>query len=240
MTIHDAVLMQLRAAILRGEFAPGQRLVEQQIAEQFGASRTPVRAAMAALEKEGLLLTGEGIGYTVKLYTPAEVIDAIDLRGHLEGLAARLVAEHGMSRKLDGELRHCLKAGDAIFERADFDLASYASYTEMNDRFHLAICDACGSAPLQRAMRANDALPFAAPSAMMPMQSAIEISAEWMRYAHQQHHMLFDAMRAGQGARAQALAMEHVEVAKMNLRLALENREQAARAAPVIRLVRAS
>ena len=237
MTVHTTVLMQLREAILRGQFAPGQRMVEQQIAEQFGASRTPVRAAMASLEQEGLLQSSEGQGYTVRRYTAAEVEDAINLRGYLEGMAARIVAEHGMTRKLENELLECLEAGDVLFRHRTLDLDGYLSYTEMNDRYHAAILEACGSSPLQRAVRNNEALPFAAPSAMLPMQSGIEISEEWMRYAHQQHHMLYGAMRSGQGARAQALGMEHVEVPKMNLKVALENREQAELAAPLIKLV---
>ena len=237
MTVHTTVLMQLRESILRGQFTPGQRMVEQQIAEQFGASRTPVRAAMASLEQEGLLQSSEGQGYTVRRYTAAEVEDAIDLRGYLEGMAARIVAEHGMTRKLENDLLECLEAGDVLFRHGNLDLEGYLSYTEMNDRYHSAILDACGSSPLQRAVRNNEALPFAAPSALLPMQSGIEISEEWMRYAHQQHHMLFNAMRSGQGARAQALGMEHVEVPKMNLKVALENREQAEVAAPLIKLV---
>jgi GntR family transcriptional regulator of vanillate catabolism len=237
MTVQTSVLMQLREAILRGQFTPGQRMVEQQIAEQFGASRTPVRAAMASLEQEGLLQSSEGQGYTVRRYTAAEVEDAIDLRGYLEGMAARIVAEHGMTRKLENELLECLDAGDALFRHGTLDLDGYLAYTEMNDRYHSAILEACGSSPLQRAVRNNEALPFAAPSAMLPMQSGIEISEEWMRYAHQQHHMLFNAIRNGQGARAQALGMEHVEVPKMNLAVALENREQAELAVPLIKLV---
>jgi len=58
-----------------------------------------------------------------------------------------------------------------------------------------------------------------------------------MLYAHRQHHMLSDVLRAGQGARAQALAAEHTEVAQMNMRLALERRADAERLRPAMRLV---
>jgi GntR family transcriptional regulator of vanillate catabolism len=55
MSLQETVLIQLRDLILRGEFEPGQRLAEQQLAERLGRSRTPVRAALAALEGEGLV-----------------------------------------------------------------------------------------------------------------------------------------------------------------------------------------
>jgi GntR family transcriptional regulator of vanillate catabolism len=58
-----------------------------------------------------------------------------------------------------------------------------------------------------------------------------------MLYAHRQHHMLLDALRAGQGARAQSLAIEHTEVAQMNMRLALERRTDSELLMPAIRLV---
>jgi GntR family transcriptional regulator of vanillate catabolism len=51
MSLQDTVLMQLRDLILSGEFAPGQRLAEQQLAERLGASRTPVRGALVTLEQ---------------------------------------------------------------------------------------------------------------------------------------------------------------------------------------------
>ena len=100
--------MQMRDLILRGEFGPGQRLAEQQLAQRLGASRTPVRAALVTLEQECLVQTSESGGYQVRQFTPREVADAIAVRGHLEGMAARLVAEHGVSRQLQLDLQSCL------------------------------------------------------------------------------------------------------------------------------------
>ncbi|RYY96198.1 MAG: FCD domain-containing protein, partial [Comamonadaceae bacterium] len=83
----------------------------------------------------------------------------------------------------------------------------------------------------------NNALPFAPASAMLPMMSTAEQDHGWMLYAHRQHHMLVDAMKRGEGARAQALATEHTEVAQMNMRLALDRRAETERLMPAIRLV---
>ena len=237
MNLQETVLMQLRDRILRGEFAPGQRLAEQQLAEQLGASRTPVRAALVTLEQEGLVEANETGKYLVRQYTPREVADAIAVRGHLEGMAARLVAEHGVPRQLQHDLQACLDEGDRLLAANPLTYESYAGYAAMNDRFHALVLEASGNRALQRAVAMNNALPFAPASAMLPMQSNLEIDRDWMLYAHRQHHMLFDALKRGEGARAQALAVEHTEVAQMNMRLALERRSESERVMPAIRLV---
>lgn len=237
MSLQETVLIQLRDLILRGEFEPGQRLAEQQLAERLGASRTPVRAALVTLAQEGLVEANDAGKYLVRQFTPREVADAISVRGHLEGMAARLVAEHGVSRQLQGDLQACLDEGDQALVAHPLSYESYAAYSAMNDRFHALVLDASGNRALQRAVALNDKLPFAAASAMLPMQSTLAQDRDWMHYAHRQHHMLVAALQAGEGARAQALAIEHTEVAQMNMRMALERRAETERVMPAIRLV---
>lgn len=237
MSLQETVLMQLRDLILRGEFEPGQRLAEQQLAERLGASRTPVRAALATLEQECLVQANDTGGYLVRQFTPGEVADAIAVRGHLEGMAARLVAEHGIPRRLQMDLQACLDDGDRLLAANPLTMESYAGYAVMNDRFHALILEASGNSALQRAVALNDRLPFAPASAMLPMQGTVQLDRDWMLFAHKQHHMLVDALKNGEGARAQALAVEHTEVAKMNMRLALERRPETERMMPAMRLV---
>lgn len=237
MNRQDTVLMQLRDLILKGEFAPGHKLAEQQLAERMGASRTPVRGALMALEQEGLIEANEVGKYAVRQFTAQEIIDAIQVRGHLEGMAARIVAEHGVTRQLDTELQACLNMGDQLLVKKTLSLQDYAAYAQMNDRLHDAILQACGNRALQRALALNDKLPFAQASAMLPMQGAAGLDRDWMLYAHKQHHMLVAALRRGESARAQHLATEHIEVALDNLRNALDKREQMSEVAPAIRLV---
>lgn len=237
MKLQAAVLMQLRDLILQGEFAPGQRLAEQQLAERLNASRTPVRAALVTLEQEGLIDVSETVGYSVRRFTLREVTDAIAVRGQLEGMAARLVAEHGLSRQQVLELQQCLDDGDVALAVEPLVYESYAAYASINDRFHGLVMEASGNRALQRALAMNDKLPFAAASSMLPMQLTLEQDREWMRYAHRQHHMLFAALKAGEGARAQALASEHVEVAQMNMRAAMEQRPSGDGTLPILRLL---
>jgi GntR family transcriptional regulator of vanillate catabolism len=230
------VLVQLRDMILKGEFVPGARLAEIPLAEKLGVSRTPVRLALAALEQEGLIEPSPSSGYMMRRFTPREIQDAIAVRGHLEGMAARLVAEHGLSRQLSLDLRECLREGDRVLTKPTLDYDDYVAYSNMNDRFHALIVEGSGNSALARAIEMNNRLPFAAASAMLPMQSALDEGHQWLAYAHRQHHALFNAMELGEGTRAQALATEHVNVARLNLESALDKPEQASQVMPAMRL----
>lgn len=231
------VLVQLRDMILKGEFEPGERLAEIPLAERLGVSRTPVRLALGSLEHEGLIEPSPSGGYQMRRFTSQEIADAIRLRGVLEGFAARLLAEDGAPRQLLRELHDCLDDGDKAVNKPGMDLDDYAAYVEMNDRFHRLILDGCGNAAIKRLMDALGGQPFAAPSAMLPMQSEMDEGHEWMRQAHRTHHAMVQAIERGQGSRAQALGEEHVEIARMNLDYALERPELAAQLMPGMRLV---
>ncbi|PZQ64080.1 MAG: GntR family transcriptional regulator, partial [Variovorax paradoxus] len=99
------------------------------------------------------------------------------------------------------------------------------------------IIQGCGNASVRRIMEMLDSQPFAAPSAMLPMQSSMREGQQWMQQAHRTHHALVQAIERGQGSRAQALGEEHVEIARMNLDYALERPELAAELMPGMKLV---
>ena len=231
------VLVRLRDMILKGEFTPGERLAEIPLAEKLGASRTPVKLALATLEHEGLIEPSPAGGYQMRRFTSQEIADAIRVRGLLEGFAARLIAEDGVPRQLLRNLKDCLAEGDRIVNKDTMTIDDYAAYVEMNDRFHKLIMDGCNNTTVRRMMEMLDSQPFAAPSSMLPMQSSMEEGHEYMKHAHRTHHALVQAIEKGQGSRAQALGEEHVEIARMNLEYALERPEIAASEMPGIRLV---
>ncbi|MFN4063630.1 hypothetical protein SDC9_172775 [bioreactor metagenome] len=235
------VLVQLRDMILKGVFAPGERLAEIPLSERLEASRTPVRLALATLQHEGLIEPLAGGGYQMRRFTAQEVSDAIEVRGVLEGMAARLLAERGAPRQLMRDLQACLEQGDEAVDKPTMDLDDYASYQEMNNRFHELLVQGCGNSALIRSLETLNGQPFAAASATLPMQSARDEEGQrWMRLAHRQHHALVDAITRGQGARAQALAQEHVEIARMNVDSALEHADKMAGLMPAMRLVSAN
>lgn len=232
-SLQSRVTVQLRDMILKGEFSPGERLAEIPLAEMLKASRTPVRLALTTLEHEGLIESSPGGGYRMRRFTVQEVVDAIRLRGVLEGFAARLVAEHGASRQLLRKLKACLDEGDRVINGQAMGVDDYTAYLEMNNRLHAHIVEACGNLALQQMIKTLYAQPFAAPSALLPMEAAV---AKGIKHTHVQHHALVQAIERGQGFRAQALFEEHVETALMNFDNAMQWPDLVAKAMPGVQL----
>lgn len=95
-TTQQTIVQGLRTRVLCGELEPGERLVEAQLAERLGISRTPLRYALSVLATGGLVERSGARGYTVRRFSVTDVLNAIDVRGVLKGLAARTVAERGV------------------------------------------------------------------------------------------------------------------------------------------------
>jgi len=231
------VLVQLRDLILKGEFTPGERLAEIPLSEKLHASRTPVRAALAALEKEGLVEPSPSGGYVMRRITSLEIDDAITVRGNLEGMSARLIAERGLTRQMAADLKDCLREGDKIVEKPILEIDDYIAYTQMNDRFHQLICNGSGNQALIRAIEAITSLPFAAASALVPSSASVEQSKRWLVIANFQHRCLVEALEEGHGSRAQAIAEEHVNISRQNLQFALERIDATSQFMPALKLV---
>lgn len=91
--LREIVFATMREAIINGDFKPGQRLMEVQLAEQMGVSRTPVREAIRKLELEGLVVMVPRKGAYVAGLSSEDVKEVLEIRAVLEGLAASLAAE---------------------------------------------------------------------------------------------------------------------------------------------------
>ena len=209
----DEVLVVIREQILNGELKAGERLAEIPLADRLGVSRTPVRHALTLLQAEGLLGVAGVRGYEVKRFSVNDITDAIEVRGALEGLAARTVAEHGITRRLRNTLDECVAGGDAILEADAITSDVDTAFAKLNARFHNAIVGEAGNAALSNAISLNDKLPFAAAASV-----AWEFTTESQRRrmllrAQIEHSLIRDALFAGQGARAESLMKEHAHVA---------------------------
>ncbi|MBV9077099.1 MAG: GntR family transcriptional regulator, partial [Methylobacteriaceae bacterium] len=109
------VVDALRDRILTGTFAPGTRLMEVPLAAMLGTSRTPIRLALGALERENLVVTaGPRRGFVVASFALEDVFGAIEARGVLEGLAARTCTERGLSADAERRLTDCVERGRAL------------------------------------------------------------------------------------------------------------------------------
>ena len=137
----------IRRSILEGALQPGERIVEQQLAEMLSVSRTPVREALLKLERENLVAR-VGRGMTVRTYSSDEVRDIYNLRGHLESYAARIAAD----RITEAEL----SALEQIQDDMELDRSGMSRpevirvLARDNQRFHALVVRAARSAPLER------------------------------------------------------------------------------------------
>lgn len=112
----QSVVTRLRKLISEGVYQPGERIGEVRVAEQLGVSRTPVRLAFRTLEQEGLLERAGKRGFVIREFSETDVHCAVEVRGVLEGLAARRLAERGLSDTVRRGLEQALEEGAAVLD----------------------------------------------------------------------------------------------------------------------------
>ena len=121
LPLRDVVFYTLRQAILKGELEPGERLMEMQLAEQLGVSRTPIREAIRKLELEGLVLMIPRRGAIVAKITEKDLKDVLEVRASLERLSTKLACER-MEEETIEELREAQEAFKAALRGDDITL----------------------------------------------------------------------------------------------------------------------
>lgn len=213
-------LLELRQRIISGKIAGGQRLYEVALAEDLEVSRTPVREAMSRLAEEGLLERGSGGGFMVRSFTREDVIDAIEVRGVLEGTAARIAAERGADPDKLALTKETLTALDNSFGQTATDV-DFDRYSELNARFHVQLAELSESNIVIRELDRAKSLPFASPSAFVPDNNELQSFQLSLVVAQQQHHAIIGAIEAREGARAESIAREHARIARSNLEYVL-------------------
>ena len=113
LPLRDVVFNTLRQAILRGEMEPGERLMEIQLSQKLGVSRTPIREAIRKLELEGLVIMIPRKGAEVAHITEKDMRDVLEVRSTLEELAVTLACKNVTPDKIEA-----LKAANKVFESA--------------------------------------------------------------------------------------------------------------------------
>jgi GntR family transcriptional regulator of vanillate catabolism len=226
----------LRQLLFDGEIRPGERLVELSLVERLGVSRTPLRVALTTLEHEGLVVSLPGGGFTVREFTRAEIDDAIELRGVLEGTAARFAAERLESPAELDEIREILLRLDAVVHDASSD--AVLEYVALNEEFHERLVALAKSDIVARELVRVEAVPFASPSALLESHVQSE-QREILLIAQHQHRAMIEAIEDGHGARAEEVAREHARISQRSLDLALKRGDVIDRlpGAPLLNLV---
>ncbi|MFI2199403.1 GntR family transcriptional regulator [Streptomyces sp. NPDC020192] len=191
--VRERVLVSLREDIIAGRLAPGDRLVERELAERFGVSRVPVREAIRALVAEGFVLFESARRTVVRRLTPTDVRELFELREALEVYAAGLAATRGTPEAL-AELRELLEQAARATKGGDAE-----AITDINTRFHDRI----------RALAGNSLLI----SVMEPVDGRLRWltrrNEEWPQLLTE-HRELYEAIASGDPDRARTHALAHV------------------------------
>ena len=149
----------MRALILTGEYGPEERLVEEQLAERLGVSRTPIRQALTMLEAEGLVELAPNRGATVCSFSVEDVWDIYDLRAVLEGHAARRAAGRIRGEELV-RLRDLAQEMEGLPGRFEDHEEEIRALVALNQEFHGVIVEASRNRRLKRLINRTVEIPL--------------------------------------------------------------------------------
>ncbi|QIL84210.1 GntR family transcriptional regulator (plasmid) [Diaphorobacter sp. HDW4A] len=226
----------LRGMILEGALKAGERVLEQMVVDKINVSRTPARAAILRLCEEGMIDALPGGGYAVASFSEADVFDSIAIRGELEGMAARLAAERGAPLSTLQKLDRCVAALDVVLQSMK-ETRHVTQYVELNDEFHALLIEAAQSPMLKKSIQRIVTLPFAAPNCFISTShDTPAFNHQIMLFAQEQHRSLVEAIRAREGARAEAIAREHSRSAWKYIKALLELEDYQSKLPAVTRL----
>lgn len=204
---------EIRRWILNGEIQPGERLREVEIAERLGMSRTPVRQAFQLLSGEGLLDARPTVGFEVPRWSAEEIDEIYQLRALLESFAARRAALRSEHVPI-AELTELATRMSELGAEADPDRHQLG---ELNFDFHQLVLHSCGSPRLVTALTGVTHVPLMHRIFFMYTRNELDKTL-------QEHHVLVDALNAGDPDWAANVQQAHILAARAVLmkRLARE------------------
>lgn len=207
-----SVTEQLREMLLRGEFPPGGHLQEVALAEHMQVSRTPIREALRQLAQDGLLLYQPNRGFVVKRFALADIMQAFQVRAVLEGLAARTLAEKGLSETQRQTLSEAVAQGDNLLLHPQWAASEYEQWRCMNTVFHVTLIRGADNPLLTRFCHDARKLPVVFNGSFRWYQR------QDFQRSHDHHHIIFDALQNRQTERADWFMREHIHHAAAIIR----------------------
>src|SRR6202167_3098989 len=164
-------VLSLREMLVQGRFRPGERIREVPLAADLKISRIPLHLALERLAHEGFLEIRPTRGFVVQRFSTEDIYDAIELRGLLEGAAAKLAAQRF---KHPSELSALQATSYEILtlvrRTRKLTMETFNLYILLIAQFHSSLLDLAHSRMLRRAIQQACSLPFASPSAFLKRQ----------------------------------------------------------------------
>jgi GntR family transcriptional regulator, vanillate catabolism transcriptional regulator len=206
--LYDEVVEYLREEILSGRIAPGTRLLQTDVAAQLGVSRTPLREAFRILERDGLIRMSNG-NLTVEVASLAddEAIETYRIREVIDGMAAALAAERGLTEQMRSRLA-------ADLDRMDAAVAPLAlsRYSAAHVDFHTGVLEASGSRrviELIPTFRISSQMVLSRRQSNDPVHGGRQAIDELLIMGNEDHRRIFDAILSGDPAAAEEAARGH-------------------------------
>lgn len=202
--LREIVFETLREAIINATLKPGERLMEIQLAEEMGVSRTPVREAIRKLELEGFVVMVPRKGAYVAGISMKDIADVFEIRAAMEGLAAGLAAERITEEELEQLERILVKVGECVNNN---DLEQLI---EVDTEFHDTLFKASRNERLVQIVSnlREQIQRFRTASLSTPGR---------MQFALQEHKNIVEAVSDRNVELAQTLAREHIENAENSM-----------------------
>ena len=210
-SLRGQVFDKIRSDILKGRYQKGDELVECTIGKEMGVSRTPVREAIRQLELEGLVQLIPNKGAFVTGISASDVRDIYLIRSRLEGLAARMAAEHISSEQL-AEMEETIVLSDYHVKKEHFE-----QVCEMDGKFHKLLYAASGSRILEHTL--TDFHQYVQRVRMASITNRIR-----MHKSNSEHEKILEAIRNKDGDQAEKVAAEHISNTVENLKQYYLNR----------------
>ena len=217
-------VLKVRELLIQGVFKPRERIREVPLAAQLSVSRTPLRLALDRLASEGLLDVGSKGGFFAREFTVEDILDAIDLRGILEGTAARWAAERLTCQEEVDLLHGCVAKTEELLSRSLPGVDLIREYMVINGRFHMELLKLAKSQMLRTSMERVLALPFASFNAFVFAESESPERREMLVISNSHHAAIADAIAHREGTRAEAVAREHSRIVRRCVTLALQEK----------------
>jgi DNA-binding GntR family transcriptional regulator len=204
--VQERIAHQLRNRIARGELVPGSMLSEAALAQEFGASRTPVREALKQLQAEGVVVIRPRVGSFVAAPSRLEINELFEVKEILEGAAARLFAHRGEIPELE-LLRENVRRSEQAVASGDFD-----TYVELVHEYHDLIMRGAGNSKLmqQYKMLMNQLL----------YSRFVHLSVRRsgrLPQSDREHQSILQVIEARDGATAERLMRDHVRASHQAL-----------------------
>ena len=204
----EAVANAIRDMITDNRFDEQERITESDLSRKLGASRTPVRMALKLLHAEGLLTKLDGRGYRARQFSEEALLQATEVRGVLEGLAAQRLARTGLSSLNRERLDRSVEATAAIITRGIVDKEAIEAFAVANLIFHRTIMQGSDNPFIEDCLRRLKVMPDSGVGEVLG-GDRVTWSLNRIIVSHSQHLIIKKALEAGDGARAFNMMREH-------------------------------